>query len=307
MSAPEAWTVKTPAAYDALPATPTAPISASTQGGGRPPVIGVGVTVGVRVAVAVEVRVAVAVAVCVIVDVRVAVRVGVALPVAVGVDVRVAVGVGVIGVGVRVAVEVPVTVRVGVRLGVLVWVAVRVAVGVTVGVDVAVRVAVAVGVRVAVGVIVAVGVRVGVEVGVGVAPPLKTAVKVVLVAGVEMSCVWAPPSDQETNVLEPCGEGAPRVRVMFTTLVTVAGAVTGWPSMVSCSPDGLVASVIVERFGMTSTYFSSVRPEYVPLPTIPTEPMSWSIQEPVAAGALTLLMTAVHSAESLWLVTARPT
>ena len=86
---------------------------------------------------------------------------------------------------------------------------------------------------------------------------------------------------------------------MFTTPVTVAGAVTGWPSMVSCSPDGLVASVIVERFGTTSTYFSSVRPEYVPVPEIPTDPMSWSIQEPVAAGALTLLITPVDSAESL--------
>ena len=76
MSAPEAFTVKTPPEYDALPATPTAPTSASTQGGGRPPVIGVGVTVGVRVAVAVDVRVEVAV--CVIVGVRVAVRVAVA-------------------------------------------------------------------------------------------------------------------------------------------------------------------------------------------------------------------------------------
>jgi hypothetical protein len=122
-----------------------------------------------------------------------------------------------------------------------------------------------------------------------------------------MSWVCAPPSDQETNVLEPCGEGAPSVRVMFTTPVTAAGAVTGWPSMVSCNPDGLEASVMVERFGITSTYFSSVRPEYVPLPTIPTEPMSWSIQEPVAAGALTLLITPVESAESLWLVTASPT
>ena len=69
--------------------------------------------------------------------------------------------------------------------------------------------------------------------------------------------------------------------------------------MVSCSPDGLEASVMVERFGMTSTYFSSVSPEYVPVPEIATEPMSWSIQEPVAAGALTLLMTPVDSAELL--------
>ena len=64
---------------------------------------------------------------------------------------------------------------------------------------------------------------------------------------------------------------------------------------------------MVERFGITSTYFSSVRPEYVPVPAIPTEPMSWSIQEPVVPGALTLLMTPVLSAESLWLVTATPT
>ncbi len=54
-----------------------------------------------------------------------------------------------------------------------------------------------------------------------------------LVAGEEIVCVWAPPSDQDTKTFEPCGEGAPIVRVTLTTPTTAWGAVKGWPSSVS--------------------------------------------------------------------------
>jgi hypothetical protein len=87
---------------------------------------------------------------------------------------------------------------------------------------------------------------------------------VVSVWGVEMSCVCEPPSDHETKLYvlppETWGEGAPSVRVMFTTPSTLWGAVKGWPSSVSCSPVGLVWKVIVAVRGTTSTYVSAVSP-----------------------------------------------
>jgi hypothetical protein len=87
---------------------------------------------------------------------------------------------------------------------------------------------------------------------------------VVSVGGVEMSWVCEPPSDQETKLYvvppETCGDGAPSVRVMFTTPSTLCGAVNGWPSSVSCSPDGLLLNVIVDVRGTTSTYVSAVSP-----------------------------------------------
>jgi hypothetical protein len=79
-----------------------------------------------------------------------------------------------------------------------------------------------------------------------------------------MSCVCDPPSDHETKLYvfppETCGEGAPSVRVMFTTPSTLCGAVKGCPSSVSCRPDGLDWNVIVEVRGTTSTNVSAVRP-----------------------------------------------
>ena len=56
-----------------------------------------------------------------------------------------------------------------------------------------------------------------------------------MTAGVTMSWVAAPPSDHEAKAYElppeDCGEGAPRERIMPTTLCSVTG-VGAEPSMV---------------------------------------------------------------------------
>ena len=59
---------------------------------------------------------------------------------------------------------------------------------------------------------------------------------------------------------EVWGEGAPRLRMMLTTPMTSCGAISGWPSRVTCSPFGLVESVIVDVSGITSRTFSFVKP-----------------------------------------------
>ena len=79
-------------------------------------------------------------------------------------------------------------------------------------------------------------------------PPLelKFALKVVFVAGTVISCVCAPPSDQERklNVVPPevCGEVAPMLRIMPTTFGNAVGRVNGVPSRISWRPVGFEAA-----------------------------------------------------------------
>ena len=83
---------------------------------------------------------------------------------------------------------------------------------------------------------------------------------VVSVAGVLMVCTCTPPSDQESKVLAPCGDGASRVRITPTTPVTSAGVARGCPSSVNPSPGGLVSKCITDVTGWTSTKVSPVSP-----------------------------------------------
>src|SRR5437763_2105506 len=92
---------------------------------------------------------------------------------------------------------------------------------------------------------------------------VKFAVYVVLAAGVEMVWVAAPPSLQlAKRYLRPLKfwSGAPRSRSMPTTPVIVVGAVTGWPSSVSCRPAGWVASVKFAFCGSRSRVTSVIAP-----------------------------------------------
>ncbi len=76
-----------------------------------------------------------------------------------------------------------------------------------------------------------------------------------------MSCTRAPPSDQDEKIqLAPWGDTASRLRTMPSTPTKVCGAVTGWPSSRSCSPAGLVASVIVDLRGWMSRLTDCVSP-----------------------------------------------
>ena len=109
-------------------------------------------------------------------------------------------------------------------------------------------------------VFVRVGVRLAVNVCVGVGPPANVAVYVVLLTGVVMSWMRAPPSDQDWKTLPPWGEGASMLRIMPSTPTTVDGAVNGWPSSFNWSPAGLVVNVIVVVRGTTSRKLSAVRP-----------------------------------------------
>ena len=76
---------------------------------------------------------------------------------------------------------------------------------------------------------------------------------VVSATGVAISCVAAPPSDQDTNwkVLAPddCGDTTPSVRITPSTPRTEAGVVTGCPSSVTWRPGGAVARAIVDVRG----------------------------------------------------------
>jgi hypothetical protein len=99
-----------------------------------------------------------------------------------------------------------------------------------------------------------------VVVDVVVGTPSNRAVYVVSEAGVLIVCAWAPPSDQPSKVKDPCGETASIVRSTPTTPLNCTGAVTGWPSRVSWSPDGLVSSRIVEVSGRMNTDATPVRP-----------------------------------------------
>src|SRR5688500_8874648 len=88
-------------------------------------------------------------------------------------------------------------------------------------------------------------------------PGTKVAVYVVFDAGVTISCVWAPPSDQDwkTYEVDPdvWGEGAPSVRRTPTTPCAAKGVVTGWPSSVTCRPVGFAARLSVTTRGTRST------------------------------------------------------
>src|SRR5262245_27378416 len=90
--------------------------------------------------------------------------------------------------------------------------------------------------------------------------PSNVAVYVVSTWGVLMVWTCVPPSDQESNVFAPCGDGASMVRITPTTPSTSAGVAMGWPSSVSPSPGGLVSKCIVAVSGWTSTTASPVRP-----------------------------------------------
>jgi len=92
----------------------------------------------------------------------------------------------------------------------------------------------------------------------------KVAVNVVSVAGVEITCVWAPPSDQESNChvwpARGWGELAPIVRTIPTTPVKLTGVVLGWPSRVICNPTGSDVIVMLTVRGRTSRVTWLVKP-----------------------------------------------
>ena len=99
-----------------------------------------------------------------------------------------------------------------------------------------------------------------------VTPPIGwyVAVNVVFAAGVEISWVAAPPSDQEANCRsfapDVCGDTAPSARMTPTTLVTDSGVRDRLPSERHLQAGRVRGRVIVDVRGRTSRKVVLVSP-----------------------------------------------